>query len=73
MEKWICELCGYEYDEATGDSDNGIAAGTKFEDIPEDWVCPLCGAGKSEFKKILINKKMPKHQSKDVSAFFLLC
>ena len=42
---------GYEYDEATGDSDNGIAAGTKFEDIPEDWVCPLCGAGKSEFKK----------------------
>ncbi|MBP7254831.1 MAG: rubredoxin [Negativicutes bacterium] len=51
MEKWICELCGYEYDEATGDSDNGIAAGTKFEDIPEDWVCPLCGAGKSEFKK----------------------
>ena len=41
----------YEYDEATGDSDNGIAAGTKFEDIPEDWVCPLCGAGKSEFKK----------------------
>ena len=51
MEKWICELCGYEYDEAAGDSDNGIAAGTKFEDIPEDWVCPLCGAGKSEFKK----------------------
>ena len=51
MEKWVCVVCGYVYDEEAGDTDSGIAAGTKFEDIPEDWVCPLCGAGKSEFKK----------------------
>ena len=49
MKRYICDLCGYIYDEAEGDLDNGIAAGTKFEDIPEDWVCPLCGAGKEDF------------------------
>ena len=51
MEKYVCNLCGYVYDEETGDSDNGISAGTKFEDLPEDWVCPLCQADKSEFSK----------------------
>lgn len=49
MKRYICDLCGYIYDEAEGDLDNGIKAGTKFEDIPEDWVCPLCGAGKEDF------------------------
>ena len=44
-------VCGYEYDEAAGDPDNGIAPGTKFEDLPEDWCCPLCGVDKSNFKK----------------------
>lgn len=51
MEKWICEVCGYVYDEAAGDPDSGIAPGTKFADIPEDWVCPLCGVGKDQFSK----------------------
>ena len=52
MEKYICTVCGYIYDEAVGDPDNGIEAGTKFEDIPDDWVCPLCGVGKSYFEKV---------------------
>ena len=47
--KYICEPCGYEYDPEIGDPDNGIAPGTAFEDLPEDWVCPLCGLGKDVF------------------------
>lgn len=47
--KYICELCGWEYDEALGDEDLGIAPGTKFEDLPEDFACPLCGADKDSF------------------------
>ena len=50
MEKYICKLCGYIYDPAEGDPDGGIAAGTAFIDIPDDWVCPLCGVGKDEFE-----------------------
>ena len=49
MQKYICDVCGYIYDPAVGDPDNGIAAGTPFEDIPESWVCPLCGVGKDQF------------------------
>ena len=45
-----CGLCGYIYDPAVGDEENGIAPGTAFEDLPDDWECPLCGAGKEEFK-----------------------
>ena len=51
MDKYVCKVCGYVYDPAKGDPDNGIAAGTKFEDLPDDWVCPECGAEKSEFEK----------------------
>jgi rubredoxin len=51
VEKWVCVVCGYVYDEASGDPDSGIAPGTKFEDIPEDWVCPVCGVGKDQFEK----------------------
>ncbi len=47
--KYVCEVCGYVYDEALGDPDNGIAPGTKFEDLPDDFVCPLCGVGKDMF------------------------
>ena len=50
MAKYVCSVCGYEYDEATGDPDNGIAPGTKWEDIPEDFTCPLCGVGKDMFE-----------------------
>ncbi|MBE6686660.1 MAG: rubredoxin [Ruminococcaceae bacterium] len=49
--KYICDICGWEYDEAVGDVDNGIAAGTKFEDLSDDFVCPLCGVGKEDFSK----------------------
>ena len=49
MKKYVCDVCGYEYDPATGDPDNGIPAGTAFEDLPDDWVCPLCGVGKGDF------------------------
>ena len=49
--KYICDVCGWEYDEAAGDPDNGIAPGTKFEDLPDDFVCPLCGVGKDQFSK----------------------
>jgi len=51
MDKYECSICGYVYDPAAGDPDNGVAPGTKFEDIPEEWVCPVCGAPKSEFNK----------------------
>ena len=51
MEKYVCGVCGWVYDEAAGDPDNGIAAGTKFADLPEDFVCPLCGVGKDQFEK----------------------
>ena len=50
MAKYACP-CGYVYDEAVGAPDEGIPAGTKFEDIPEDWVCPVCGLGKESFEK----------------------
>ena len=50
MKRYVCQLCGYDYDEAQGDPDNGIAPGTKWEDLPEDWVCPLCGASKDDFE-----------------------
>ena len=49
MKRYVCEVCGYVYDETEGDPDNGVAAGTKWEDVPEDWVCPLCGVGKDQF------------------------
>lgn len=45
----VCELCGYEYNARLGDPDNGIDENTDFEDLPADWVCPLCGASKEDF------------------------
>jgi rubredoxin len=50
MATYICTICGYVYDPAQGDPDSGIAPGTAFEDIPEDWVCPVCGATKQDFE-----------------------
>ena len=49
MGKLICEVCGYIYDPEVGDPDNGIAPDTDFGDLPEDWECPVCGAGKIDF------------------------
>jgi len=51
MDKYVCSLCGFVYDPAEGDPDNGIEPGTPFENLPEDWVCPICGAGKEAFEK----------------------
>ena len=51
MDKYVCTVCGYVYDPAEGDPDNGIKPGTAFDDLPDDWVCPVCGAAKSEFEK----------------------
>lgn len=50
MQKYLCVACGYIYDPEQGDSDNGINPGTSFEDLPEDWVCPICGVTKDEFE-----------------------
>jgi rubredoxin len=52
MEKYKCVLCGWIYDATVGDPDGGIEPGTAFEDIPEDWVCPECGAGKEDFELV---------------------
>lgn len=50
MDPYICEVCGYEYDPSTGDPDNGVPAGTAWDKVPEDWLCPVCGAGKEAFE-----------------------
>ncbi len=50
MGSWKCTICMYEYDPAQGDPENGIAPGTPFEELPDDWVCPICGAGKELFE-----------------------
>ena len=52
MKKWRCVVCSYVYDPAEGDPENGVPPGTAFENIPDDWVCPLCGAGKDEFEAV---------------------
>ncbi len=52
MEKYECSACGYVYDPEVGDPENGIAAGTTFDELPEDWVCPICGLGKDVFELV---------------------
>jgi rubredoxin len=47
--KYVCDVCGWVYDPEKGDPDNGVPAGTPFEQVPDSWVCPECGAGKDEF------------------------
>lgn len=51
MIKYECTVCGYVYDPAKGDMEKGIKPGTSFKDLPEDWVCPVCGVGKEDFVK----------------------
>lgn len=64
MSKWECIVCGWVYDEETGDPDSGIAAGTKWEDVPEDWLCPDCGVGKEDFELIETSEPaaVPHHE-----------
>ena len=52
MQKYKCTLCEYVYDPKIGDPDNGVEPGTVWEDVPGDWVCPLCGAGKEDFEPL---------------------
>ncbi len=52
MTKYICIVCHYLYDPEVGDPDNGVAPGTAFEDLPDNWVCPKCGVGKEEFEAV---------------------
>jgi rubredoxin len=63
MHKYKCSICGYVNDEATGIPEKGIAPGTKWEDLPEDWVCPLCGAPKSVFSPIEEEIPVPMHMN----------
>jgi len=51
MDKYVCMVCGYVYNPAKGDSEGGIKPGTPFDELPDDWVCPVCGAGVDEFEK----------------------
>ena len=51
MDKWVCTVCGYVYDPEAGDTTSGIEPGTPFEQLPDDWVCPECGAGKDLFER----------------------
>lgn len=53
MKKYECNVCGYIYDPAVGDPDNGVEPGTAFEDLPDDWVCPECGVGKEDFSELV--------------------
>ncbi len=50
MDRYVCVICGYVYDPEQGDPDNGVAPGTKWEDLPDDYECPVCGAGKEDFE-----------------------
>ncbi len=52
VKKYRCLVCGYEYDPEAGDPANGVEPGTSFEDLPDDWLCPVCGAGKDEFEEV---------------------
>lgn len=52
MDTYRCQICGYDYEEKAGDPDNGVAAGTVWDDVPDDWACPVCGAGKEAFDKM---------------------
>ncbi len=52
MSRYECTICGYIYDPAIGDENNGVAPGTAFEDLPDGWVCPECGAGTDQFEPV---------------------
>lgn len=52
MKKYICKVCSYIYDPCIGDPDSGIPPNTSFDDLPEDWVCPVCGVGKADFELV---------------------
>ena len=73
MAKYECMVCGWIYDEDLGDPDSGIVAGTKFDDLPDDWVCPMCGAAKEDFEPIqTIEGRQESHSGTPVHSLFAL-
>ena len=74
MKKYFCNPCGYTYDPEKGDPEHGIAPGTAFEDIPDDWVCPICGIDKSMFQPCIDNYNQSKnlHHFQNDGGFQLL-
>ncbi len=70
MGKFVCDVCGYVYDPVEGDPENGIEPGTAFADIPDDWVCPLCGVGKDQFSP---EESISKTICLELSALKFLC
>ena len=70
MAKYVCSVCGFIYDEAKGIPEAGIAPGTTWEVLPEDWICPLCGAAKSEFEKQKESAITPKMEQISVIESF---
>jgi rubredoxin len=52
VRRYVCDVCNYIYDPAIGDPDNGIEPGTEFDDLPDDWYCPVCAVGKSQFSPL---------------------
>ena len=67
MKKYVCTVCGYIYDEAAGYPAGGIAPGTTWEAVPEGWVCPVCGAGKSEFREQAAAVNKPEPEKKETA------
>lgn len=63
MKKYICNICDFIYDESTGYPEGGIPAGTKWENVPDDWVCPICGATKADFHEEIVNKPSSTSES----------
>lgn len=72
MEKYRCVICDYIYDPAEGDPGSGVDPGTSFDDLPADWVCPLCGAGKEDFEKMqwIKNSRENSPDSGNLSGLF---
>ena len=69
MKKYRCTVCDYIYDPAVGDPDSGIAPGTAFEDLPDDWSCPLCGVGKDMFEPACCGAELVKKAGVKTPAF----
>ena len=76
MKKYVCDVCGWIYDEAAGDPENGIAPGTKFEDLGDDFTCPLCGVGTDSFSEeqvIMAQERMNTRQMLCAKIFMRIC
>ena len=79
MQKWECTVCGYIYDPAEGDMENGVAPGTPFEELPDEWVCPVCGTGKDLFEQVMAcfymvqvaTKRKKPLKNKELLSFFV--